>query len=99
LHGISVEELEVELRRKEKELYLCSKLGLFLAQEVDELITQRKGIVSDHTKLLLELQVNDLCNSLAQSALKIYLQLKNSKHSIFYRSYCFDCIHLRVLFV
>ena len=57
LNGITVEELEVELRRKEKELYLCSKLGLFLAQEVDELITQRKGIVSDHTKLLLELQV------------------------------------------
>ena len=57
LHGISVEELEVELRRKEKELYLCSKLGLFLAQEVDELIAQRKGIVSDHTKMLLELQV------------------------------------------
>lgn len=56
LHGISVEELEVELRRKEKELYLCSKLGLFLAQEVDELVSQRRGIVSDHTRVLLELQ-------------------------------------------
>nr|XP_026694708.1 uncharacterized protein LOC100181515 isoform X2 [Ciona intestinalis] len=56
LHGISIEELEVELRRKEKELYLCSRLGSFLAQEVDELVSQRRGIVSDHTRLLLELQ-------------------------------------------
>ena len=47
----------MELRRKEKELYLCSRLGLFLAQEVDELIAQRRGILSDHTKVLLELQV------------------------------------------
>ncbi|CAK8694796.1 uncharacterized protein LOC143445904 isoform X1 [Clavelina lepadiformis] len=56
IHGVSVEELEVELRRKEKELYLCSRLGLFLAQEVDELVSQRRGMVSDHTRVLLELQ-------------------------------------------
>jgi len=55
LIGYSVEELEVELRRKEKELYLCSRLGLFLAQEVEELVSQRRGLLSDHTRLLLEL--------------------------------------------
>ena len=67
---MTVEELEVELRRKEKELYLCSRLGLFLTQEVEELVSLRRGMLSDHTRVLLELQV--FCFYLLKIFLKNY---------------------------
>lgn len=50
-------QLEEELAIQEKALFLCSELGVFLVQEVNNLLMQKKNLVNDHTKVLLDLQV------------------------------------------
>lgn len=50
------EDLETENEKQAKELYLCSELGVFLAQELDELLMEQKNLVNDHTRMLLDLQ-------------------------------------------
>ncbi|XP_039271737.2 uncharacterized protein LOC120346142 isoform X1 [Styela clava] len=54
--GSCFDDLEEENEKQEKELYLCSELGVFLAQELEELLMQQKNLVNDHTRMLLDLQ-------------------------------------------
>jgi len=82
ISGTTPEELEVELRRKEREIYLCSRLGNFLAEEMQELVEQRKGVSSDHTKALLELQELKFTNGITSNKKQELKMPSNKKNDI-----------------